>query len=58
MFLSICRIRDNRSREGRNFFRGGVKEANVMLLVIVYHEKYNIHKVGKKGFTDCYVQFN
>jgi len=48
MFLSICRIRDNRSRESRKFFRGGVKEADVMLHVIVYHEIFNIHKLKKR----------
>jgi len=48
MLLSLCGFLANRSREGCNFFGGGLKEVHVMLLVIVNHESFNIQKVKKR----------
>jgi hypothetical protein len=57
ILLSVCGFIANRSREGCRFSWGGVIEVHVMLLVIVYHESFNIQKV-KIRFAECCVQCN
>jgi hypothetical protein len=44
MLLSICGLRDIRSREGRTFF-GGEGGGGARDVVIMYHETFNIPKV-------------